>query len=149
MVKPPVVYTAGLLRGLQRGVDTAAWVWLDYLAGQQLFYPPNVAGWDASRWLDTGTFRGRWEVAAAALAPTVRDENGNTGVSSQPARMLDRALLLSGRPSIARETRAALLEFAGRAVDDAGADPSKATYPVMALNAIRQLVAVAPEAQSC
>jgi len=25
MVKPPVVYTAGLLRGLQRGVDTTAW----------------------------------------------------------------------------------------------------------------------------
>ena len=28
MVKPPVVYIAGLLRALGRGVDTHAWVWL-------------------------------------------------------------------------------------------------------------------------
>ena len=46
MVKSPVVYTAGLLR--QRGdrIETEDWIWLDAMAGQQLFYPPNVAGWD-------------------------------------------------------------------------------------------------------
>ena len=60
MVKPPVVYIAGLLRGLNRGVDTSAWVWLSEGAGQRLFNPPNVAGWDDSRWLDTNAFRGRW-----------------------------------------------------------------------------------------
>ena len=40
-------------------------------AGQRLFYPPNVAGWDDERWLDTATFRGRdvpaW-VSLVALA---------------------------------------------------------------------------------
>ena len=44
MVKPPVVYIAGLLRGLNRGIDTSAWVWLSEGAGQRLFNPPNVAG---------------------------------------------------------------------------------------------------------
>jgi uncharacterized protein (DUF1800 family) len=44
LVKPPVVYTAGLLRRIRRGIDTTAWTWLDAMSGQQLFYPPNVAG---------------------------------------------------------------------------------------------------------
>jgi hypothetical protein len=42
MVKPPIVYTAGLLRASGRGVDTESWTWLCANAGQQLFYPPNV-----------------------------------------------------------------------------------------------------------
>ena len=44
MVKPPVVYLAGLLRALDRGVDDEAWVWISGDMGQQLFWPPNVAG---------------------------------------------------------------------------------------------------------
>ena len=48
MVKPPVVYLAGMLRARRRGIDTEAWTWLSNQAGQQLFYPPNVAGWDDS-----------------------------------------------------------------------------------------------------
>ena len=67
MVKPPVVYIAGLLRGLSRGIDTSAWVWLSEGAGQRLFNPPNVAGWDDCRWLDTNAFRGRWYIANTAL----------------------------------------------------------------------------------
>jgi uncharacterized protein (DUF1800 family) len=49
-----VVYLAGLLRALKRGIDTDSWTWLLSLAGQQLFYPPNVAGWDDTRWLGHG-----------------------------------------------------------------------------------------------
>ena len=70
MVKPPAVYTAGLLRALGRGVDTQAWAWLSSMSGQRLFMPPNVSGWDDERWLDTATFRGRWEVANYASSPT-------------------------------------------------------------------------------
>ena len=32
-----------ILPRLGRGIDTEAWVWLCSEAGQQLFYPPNVA----------------------------------------------------------------------------------------------------------
>ena len=71
MVKPPVVYTAGLLRALGRGVDTQRLGVARRRAGQRLFYPPNVAGWDDERWLDTATFRGRWGIANEAL-PAVR-----------------------------------------------------------------------------
>src|SRR5262249_13585558 len=67
MVKPPVGYVAGVLGGLGRGGDTSSWVWLSGMAGQRLFYPPNVSGWDDARWLDTATFRGRWFIANEAL----------------------------------------------------------------------------------
>jgi len=38
-----------LLRAKRRGVDSDAWAWLGDMAGQHLFQPPNVAGWDDSR----------------------------------------------------------------------------------------------------
>ncbi len=57
MVKPPVVFLAGMLRHLRRPIDTGAWTWLADGMGQRLFRPPNVAGWDDDRWLDTSTWR--------------------------------------------------------------------------------------------
>ena len=69
MVKPPAVFVAGMLRALRRAVDTDAWVWLMEGAGQRLFYPPDVAGWNDERWLDTSTVRGRWEIVGSGLYP--------------------------------------------------------------------------------
>ena len=40
-------------------------------AGQRLYYPPDVSGWDDNRWLDTNTTVGRWEVVGVALAGTM------------------------------------------------------------------------------
>ena len=37
-------------------------------AGQRLFLPPDVAGWDDERWLDTGTVRGRWMIVELRLS---------------------------------------------------------------------------------
>ena len=63
LVTPPVVYNAGLLRAIGRPIDTTAWAWLSAGAGQQLFYPPNVSGWDFTHWLDTSTAKARWPSA--------------------------------------------------------------------------------------
>jgi uncharacterized protein (DUF1800 family) len=148
MVKPPVVYTAGLLRSVGHGIDTSEWFWLDLLAGQQLFYPPNVAGWDASRWLDTATFRGRWEVASRALRKEMLDEWSGRPPLNAPG-ILAWAFALSGRPSVSAETRAELLAFVQQVLADAGDDPTKLrTYPLMAVNAVRMLLAVSPEKQT-
>jgi uncharacterized protein DUF1800 len=68
MVKPPVVFLAGLLRALRRPMDTNAWVWLCEGAGQKLFWPPDVSGWNDSRWLDTSTIRGRWDIVYYAIS---------------------------------------------------------------------------------
>ncbi len=135
MVKPPVVYTAGLLRALGRGVDTLLWTRLDAGAGQRLFYPPNVAGWDDTRWMDTATFRGRWFLAALAFA-TKTPENGST----DPQRLVDRAQAALGNPSLTSETSKALLEFA---------KTNRSSGAVVVESALRQLLAVSPDLQTC
>jgi uncharacterized protein (DUF1800 family) len=135
MVKPPVVYTAGLLRALGRGVDSVLWTRLDDQSGQRLFYPPDVAGWDDTRWLDTATFRGRWFVAANALAPFRLDER--RGAEAKPAELLQRATHLLGNPALTDKTRHALLSFARAALAQAS--------PGAVENALRQLVAVSPD----
>jgi uncharacterized protein (DUF1800 family) len=135
MVKPPVVYTAGLLRALGRGVDGVLWTRLDDQSGQRLFYPPDVAGWDDTRWLDTATFRGRWFLAANALAPLRLDER--SGIPAKPAELLQRATRLLGAPALTAKTRHALLSFAQAALAQANTSVVE--------NALRQLVAVSPD----
>jgi uncharacterized protein (DUF1800 family) len=148
MVKPPAVYLAGLLRGLGRGVDTEAWTWLLSLAGQQLFYPPNVAGWDDTRWLDTATFRARWEIAAYAIRPQMLKDNAKH-VPHDPQKLLHRAHALLGHPTLTGHTEATLARFAKRAMADANADWKKRSYPPLVENALRQLLATAPDLQTC
>ena len=103
MVKPPIVYIAGLLRGMGRGIDTEAWVWLADLAGQQLFYPPDVAGWQEDRWLDTSTWRGRWMAAVWASREQALEPGKDTlPLDEQPSAAVERALDFWGDPSISR-----------------------------------------------
>ena len=135
MVKQPVVYTAGLLRARGRGVDTEAWWKLDSASGQRLFYPPNVAGWDETRWLDTATFRGRWLVAATAL--------GDADAAAAPrdaAKLVSRAISFWGSPTITPQTRSVLTSWARKQL--AGSPPA------LVESALRQLVATAPELQA-
>ena len=145
MVKPPAVYVAGLLRALKRGIDTEAWTWLMQLAGQSLFFPPNVAGWDDSRWLDTSTFRGRWYTANYALQPYAATDKQH--VPDDAHAIVDGALKLLGRPTIRPETRALLMGFAKGALGGASGWKGKA-YPPLVANAVRQLLAVSPDLQT-
>lgn len=150
MVKPPVVYTAGLLRALGRPIDTDSWSWLANLAGQKLFYPPNVAGWDDARWLDTATFRGRWLTANWAIGPFELDPD--TAAGSEPldaAALVERAIAFWASPSVSDQTRGALLAFAQASLADANEKWKQRTYPVLAQNALRQLLAVSPDLQTC
>jgi uncharacterized protein (DUF1800 family) len=147
MVKPPAVYLAGMLRALGRPVDTESWTWLSGLAGQVLFRPPNVSGWDDSRWLDTSTFRGRWLVAGAAHAPYALDPE-RAARPRDPQRLVDDALGFWGNPTVSRPTREALVEFARTALADGREDWQRKVYPVLVANALRQLVAVSPDLQT-
>jgi hypothetical protein len=150
MVKPPVVYTAGILRALNRTIDTTDWIWLDYQAGQQLFYPPNVAGWDDNRWLDTARFRGRWYVAATALEKTALDENDDAGdVPPDAAAIYDKALLSLGQPTVDDGAKNLIVQFGQTALADAGGDTdTQQQYAIMVYNAMRQLLLARPEAQT-
>jgi uncharacterized protein (DUF1800 family) len=149
MVKPPAVYTAGLLRALGRGVDTQAWSWLSGMSGQRLFMPPNVSGWDDERWLDTATFRGRWEVANYASMPYALTDKQSASLPAEPKELVEGAITFWGSPSIRPETRAALVGFATRAMSDADQRWKKTSYRFLTANALRQLVAVSPDLQTC
>jgi uncharacterized protein (DUF1800 family) len=144
MVKPPVVYTAGLLRARGRAIDTDAWAWIGGYAGQRLFLPPNVAGWDDSRWLDTATFRGRWVAASHAIHGAELKPDTATE-PFDPAQLVERAIAFWGHPTVSRETRAALLGFAQAALADADRQWKRQQYTVLTQNALRQLLAVSPD----
>lgn len=147
LTKSPAVYTAGLLRRIGRPIDTTAWVWLDDMAGQRLFEPPNVGGWDDTRWLDTATWRGRWWIVQYVLRPYALDP-GKAAQPADPQQLVAGALAFWRNPALGDGTQNALLAFAKNALADANASWKRKQYPVMAQNALRHLVAVSPELQS-
>jgi uncharacterized protein (DUF1800 family) len=145
MVKPPVVQAAGMLRAVGRGIDTTAWSWLCQSAGQLLFMPPNVSGWDATRWLDTATFRARWVMAQYVCQPAGLDPAKVTDVPADPAELVRRAAGFWAAPALSAPVRAGLERYATDALATADAAWKRTTYPVLALNALRMLVATSPD----
>jgi uncharacterized protein (DUF1800 family) len=136
MVKPPVVYTAGLLRMAGEFIQSSTWWSLDQSAGQQLFYPPDVSGWDDTRWLDTATSRARWFIAA-----TVQGFTTPLNSPSDPEQLVDHAIGFWGNPTITPVTKTLLVKFAKAQLDMNNAPPVVDT-------AVRRLVASSPDLQT-
>jgi hypothetical protein len=146
MVKPPVVQAAGMLRAVGRGIDTTAWAWLCDSAGQYLFLPPNVSGWDDTRWLDTATFRARWQMAQYICEPAHLDPEGAAGkVPADPAGLVNAAIGFWGSPWISGTVRSGLEQYAADALAAASERWEKTVFPVLTLNALRMLVATSPD----
>lgn len=150
MVKPPVVFNAGLLRALARPIDRTDWSWLSEGAGQTLFYPPDVAGWDDNRWLDTSTTRGRWDMVRYAL-----DEHyvqwsvmGAYGSTETPDEAVNRALATWAQPEVTPETRSSLLGFASSCLPAVMNKNQQNTYRAQRQNALLQLIASSPDLQT-
>jgi uncharacterized protein (DUF1800 family) len=146
MVKPPVVHLAGMLRSIGRPVDTDAWTWLCEPAGQVLFRPPNVSGWDDTRWLDTSRMRARWNIVHYVLddisVDAWRDPYSQTETAEEA---LTRAIASWGSPALRPEHRAALLEFAQRSEKQIFANWQKGPYRAIRQNALLQLIGVCPD----
>lgn len=150
MVKPPVVYMAGLLRTRGRGLSSDAYSWIGSLAGQMLFSPPNVAGWDDTRWLDTATFRGRWIAANYSLAEDEIDPDaGDYDVTEDADAAVARALEFWGWPQVSAETRDRLAAFSHRCQTVMNARWKQQSYRALRQNALRMLVATSPDMQTC
>jgi uncharacterized protein (DUF1800 family) len=135
MVKPPVVFNAGLLRMRGRGIDTSVWWSLDQSAAQQLFYPPDVGGWDYTRWLDTATFRARWFIAAVVQGSDVPSDS-----PSDPAKLVQRSIQFWGDPSVTTQTQTLLAAFAQ-------AQLKRQNPAAVVETAMRRLVASSPDLQ--
>jgi uncharacterized protein (DUF1800 family) len=135
MVKPPVVFNAGLLRMRGRGIDTSIWWSIDQSAAQQLFYPPDVGGWDYTRWLDTATFRARWFIAALVQGSEVPSDS-----PSDPGQLVQRSIQFWGDPSVTTQTRTLLAAFAQ-------AQLKRQNPAAVVETAMRRLVASSPDLQ--
>ncbi|MEA2440386.1 MAG: hypothetical protein QOH76_1810 [Thermoleophilaceae bacterium] len=154
MVKPPIVYTAGLLRSMGRAIDVDDWAWLCDQAGQMLFYPPNVSGWNDSAWLDTSTWRGRFQLAVYALRKggswngTVDPWKDDYSKTEDAATAVARAVDFAGNPTLTSDTRGALLQFASTCLPATMASWEQGPYRAMRQNALRQLIVTSPDCQT-
>ncbi|HEX4484286.1 MAG TPA: DUF1800 domain-containing protein [Solirubrobacteraceae bacterium] len=153
LVTPPVVYNAALLRAIGRPIDTTAWAWLSAGAGQQLFYPPNVSGWDFTRWLDTSTAKARWELASYVTAKTYPNPWPGAGEAKYsetetPAEALASAFAYWADPALSSESQACIASFAESCLTGvATAKWEQSPYRAMRQNALRMLIATAPDMQ--
>ena len=150
MVKPPAVYLAGLLRAMVRYVDRESWWWLCEDAGQFLFRPPDVSGWDDSRWLDTSTVRGRWELVGYALRGRELEDGALDGydAAETPEQGVALARSFWGDPDLTGETVGVLGAFAAAAVAGPLASWQQRTYRGLRQNALRQLIPFSPDYQT-
>jgi hypothetical protein len=152
LVTPPVVYNAGLLRAIGRPLDTTAWTWLCSGAGQQLFYPPNVSGWDFSRWLDTSSAKARWEIASYVTAKTYpnpwpQEGEGEYDPTEDPATALARALTYWADPLLSAESQQCIAAFAQSSLPSGIAEWQQSPYRALRQNALRMLIATSPDMQ--
>jgi uncharacterized protein (DUF1800 family) len=146
MVKPPVVQVASMLRATGRFIDTSAWVWLGNESGQQLFWPPNVAGWDDTRWLDTSRMRARWNLVDYVLDGVSVDAwNAPYSTTETAEEALARALAAWGNPELRPEHLAELLDFARRSEARITANWQKGPYRALRFNALLQLIGISPD----
>lgn len=147
MVKPPVVYLASLLRALGRHIDTDDWTWLCDMAGQQLYWPPNVSGWDDTRWLDTSRMRARWLIITYVLEDRYFNPWGGAPYdpNEAPEPALDTALGAWDYPPLRVQQQSELLRFAQNAFPGTLASWQRSPYRSMRQNALRQLIAISPD----
>jgi hypothetical protein len=152
LLTPPVVYNAGLLRSISRPIDTTSWTWLSANAGQQLFYPPNVSGWDFTRWLDTSTTKARWEMASYVTSKTYPNPwpaNGQPQYSptEDPATALSSALTYWANPLLSAESEQCIAAFAQSCLKEPLAQWEQSPFRAMRQNALRMLIATSPDMQ--
>ncbi len=136
-----------MLRARRSGIKTDAWTWIADIAGQRLFEPPNVAGWDEERWLDTARLSGRW-TAAAQLTEAAAVNEERYSAKETPREAVDEGAALLGRPLAdqADPPGAAALRRPG--AGGRREDWQKGTYRALRQNALRILIATSPDLQT-
>ena len=148
MVKPPVVYLAGLLRAMQRFIDTGDWIYRCDQMGQRLYYPPNVGGWDDNHWLDTSTLLARWQTVGTALTGRTADPGTYDPAEAAPAALLA-AFGFWGGPPLGGDSIGVLSQFSSNCLPANMSSYQQRSYRALRQNALRHLIATAPDAQTC
>jgi uncharacterized protein (DUF1800 family) len=136
MVKPPVVFNAGLLRMRGEFIQSSIWWTLGQQAGQQLFYPPDVGGWDYTRWLNTATYRARWFMGAL-----VQGTSTPASSPTDPQTLVKRVIQYWGYPTVSATTTRVLASFAHGQLGRGNPAPLVET-------AMRRLLGTSPDFQT-
>lgn len=150
MVKPPIVFAAGLMRGRGIGITTDSWVWLCNNAEQVFGQPPNVAGWNDRAWLNTSTHAARWTMASQIVRWASATSASYRGRTESTGEAVDAALAFWGHPSLSPDARRALQAvgsetWAPRTPGDQYG--SLETFLAQRQNAMRLIVAASPDFQ--
>jgi uncharacterized protein (DUF1800 family) len=145
MVKPPVVHLASMLRAVDRYIDTTAWIELCNEAGQLLFAPPNVSGWEETRWLDTARMRARWNIVDELIEPIAYAPGTPYSETETAEEAVTRALAAWGSPEVRPAHREELLDFAQRTEGLIAASGRPGPYRGLRQNALLQLIGVSPD----
>ena len=108
-----------------------------------------MSGWDDSRWLDTSTVRGRFELVSRALAGRVLEGDAVDGYDEQetPEAGVAAARAWAGDPNLTSETVGMLTAFAASALAGAGGW-QLSTYRGLRQNALRHLILASPDYQT-
>jgi uncharacterized protein (DUF1800 family) len=140
LIKPPVVYTVGILRAL--GVPLK-WFWVPEALRnmqQHLYRPPNVAGWEGGlSWLNTNTVQARFDLLPRVFHLTygngypggprpVADVPGESGQAA-----FDRAYAAAQSPWLSAGARAQILGYAGSAPAGTVTQRAQRQYALRAL----------------
>jgi uncharacterized protein (DUF1800 family) len=150
MVKSPVLLLAGMLRAQRMAVASEGLAWYCENAGQRLFYPPDVSGWDDTRWLDTSTVRGRWDLIARVLSgrQLQGSQLNDYDIAETPEQGVAAARGFWGDPNLTSETVSVLTGFAAAAVAGSLATWQRRQYRGLRQNALRQLIPFSPDYQT-
>jgi uncharacterized protein (DUF1800 family) len=149
MVKNPAVFTAGLLRTRGLGIDIDRWYWRMSAAGMQLFYPPSVAGWNDQAWLDTSTLQARWNIVYDVLAKAPVPNDGTYSLTETAGDAVVAAQTFLGNPPLTTGTRQAMVDFATAAIPAGVTGTTARNLRSQRQNALRHLIANAPDSQVC
>jgi hypothetical protein len=158
-IKSPVEFTLGIVKGLEGRVGTTALATALGELGQDLFYPPNVKGWDGGQaWLNGQTLLFRQNLSLALTST----EDLRFGTRTDPAALILRTgrktddevvgyfLDLFLQNEVPAESRARLLDYQHKAHEQAvpiyWSEADAADHRVRALC---HLVLTLPEFQLC
>ncbi len=149
LVLAPVVFVAGMHRARAIGLQTDAWSWICQEAGQLLFDPPNVSGWDYADWLDTARWSGRLTAVNQVLEKSVISSNDKHYPATEtPQEALDSALAFWAQPVLSTPTTKNLIAYGHRAQRDATASWEQLPYRILRQNALRALIPMTPDWQT-
>ena len=146
LVTPPVVWTAGLLRGSRQTITTTSWAWIAGLTGQVLFQPPNVSGWNYAQWLDTSRWAGRLEAVDVALQNHAL--SGKTypfGITENAEQAYQHAIDFWGGRPLSDTGRHNMIALGRRIASGQTQEWQQVAFRQLRQNALRNLVPMTPE----